>query len=169
MARPVIVCYDGSRASSEALGYTAQVVPSAPMLVVTVWREIDEEMLSSGAAPPAGDPVEVNVQTRRAAQEAARTGAERARAAGLDAEPLVVKTGGAIWKAIEAVAHERNALLIVCGTGRSGLKTVMPGDVAIALVQHASKPVLVVPTSKAAAERRKALERDQRRSREPAL
>ena len=169
MARPAIVCYDGSKASVEALEYTAEVVPSAPVLVVTVWREIDEEMLSSGAAPPAGDPAEVNVQTRRAAHEAARGGAERARAAGLDAEPLVVKTSGPIWKAIEAVAQERDALLVVCGTGRSGLKTVMPGDVAISLVQHASKPVLVVPTSKAAAERQKALERDQRRSREPAL
>jgi nucleotide-binding universal stress UspA family protein len=167
MARPTIVCYDGSRASSEALDYVAELLPSAPVLVVTVWREIDEEMLSSGAAPPAGDPAEVNVQTRRAAHEAAHAGAERARAAGLIAEPLVVKTSGPIWKAVEAVAQERDALLIVCGTGRSGLKTVMPGDVAIALVQHASKPVLVVPTSKAAAERRKSFERDQRQSREP--
>ena len=130
------------------------------MIVVTVWREITEEMLASGAVPPAGDPVEVNVQTRRAAKEAADAGAERARAAGLDAEPRVVKAVGSIWRAIEAVAHERDALLIVCGTARSGLKTVMPGDVAVALVLHASKPVLVVPTSKAAAERRKAAERD---------
>jgi nucleotide-binding universal stress UspA family protein len=168
MASPLIVCYDGSTASNEALEYTVAVLPSAPVIVVTVWREITEEMVSSGAAPPAGDPIEVNVETRRAAQEAARAGAERARAAGLTAEPLAVKASGPIWKAIEAVAHERDALLIVCGTGRSGLKTVMPGDVAIALVQHASKPVLVVPTSKAAAERRKAVERDQR-SRERVL
>jgi nucleotide-binding universal stress UspA family protein len=160
MARPVIVCYDGSRASVEALDYTVAVLPSAPVIVVTVWREITEEMLASGAVPPAGDPVEVNVQTRRAAKEAADAGAKRARAAGLDAEPRVVKAVGSIWRAIEAVAHERDALLIVCGTARSGLKTVMPGDVAVALVLHASKPVLVVPTSKAAAERRKAAERD---------
>ena len=166
MARPVIVCYDGSRASIEALDYVAEVIASAPVLVVTVWRELTEEMLSSGAAPPAGDPVEVNVQSRETAQEAARAGAERARAAGLDAKPLVVRTTGAIWRVIEAVAHERNALLVVCGTGRSGLKTVMPGDIAIALVQHASKPVLVVPTSKAASERRKGAERSQR-PREP--
>ena len=162
MARPVIVCYDGSRASIEALDYVAEVLASAPLLVVTVWRELTEEMLSSGAAPPAGDPVEVNVQSRRAAREAAQEGAERARAAGLKAEPLVVETTGPIWKAIERVAHERDAALIVCGTGRSGLKTVMPGEVAIALVQHASRPVLVVPTSRAAAERRKAAERNQR-------
>ena len=166
MARPVIVCYEGSRASIEALDYVAEVLPSAPVLVVTVWRELTEEMLSSGAAPPAGDPLEVNVQSREKAQEVAAAGAARARAAGLDARPLAVRTLGAIWRAIEAVAHERDALLVVCGTGRSGLKTVMPGDVAIALVQHASRPVLVVPTGKAATERRKAAERGQR-GREP--
>src|SRR5690349_6961926 len=101
MPRPVIVCYDGSIASTEALEYTAEVVPSSLVLIVTVWREIDEEMLSSGAAPPAGDPVEVNVQTARAAQEAARSGAERARAARMNAEPLVIKTSGPTWRAIE--------------------------------------------------------------------
>jgi nucleotide-binding universal stress UspA family protein len=162
MARPVIVCYDGSRASIEALDYAVALLPSAPMVVVTAWRELTEEMVASGAAPPAGDPVAANVQSRRAAQEAAQEGAQRARAAGLRAEPHVVKTSGPIWKAIERVADERDAALIVCGTGRSGLKTVMPGEVAVALVQHASKPVLVVPTSRAAAERRKAAERDQR-------
>jgi len=160
MARPVIVCYDGSRASIEALEYTATVLPSAPVIVVTVWRELTEEMLSSGAAPPAGDPVDVNAQTKVAAKEAARAGAERAKAAGLQGEPLVVKTTGPIWKAIETVAHERDALMIVCGTSRSGLKTVMPGDVAVTLVQHASRPVLVVPTSRAATERRRHAARD---------
>ena len=162
MARPILVCYDGSKASIEALDYVAALLPSVPVLVVTVWRELTEEMLSSGTAPPVGDPVDVNVQSRRAAREAAEDGAERARAAGLEAEPLVVEATGPIWKAIENVAHKRNAALIVCGTGRSGFKTVMPGEVAIALVQHASKPVLVVPTSKAATERRQAAERDQR-------
>jgi hypothetical protein len=32
---------------------------------------------------------------------------------------------------------------------------VLPGDLANALVQHASRPVFVVPTRKAAAERRR--------------
>jgi len=96
------------------------------------------------------------------AKETAAAGAKRARAAGLDAEPLVVRTTGYIWKAIEQVAEQRDALMIVCGTARSGIKTAMPGDVAVALVLYASKPVLVVPTSKAAAERRRHVERGQR-------
>jgi nucleotide-binding universal stress UspA family protein len=162
MARPVIVCYDGSTAAIEALDHAASVFSSAPALIVTVWRELTEEMLSSGAAPPAGDPVVVNLETKEAARETAMTGVQRARAAGLDAEPVVVRTTGYIWKAIERVAEERDALTIVCGTDRSGIKTVMPGDVAVALVLYAGKPVLVVPTHKAAAERRRHAERAQR-------
>ena len=162
MARPVIVCYDGSTAATEALDYAATACPSASALVVTVWRELTEEMLASGAAPPAGDPVQVNAEMQEMATETAAAGAKRARAAGLDAEPLVVRTTGYIWKAIEQVAEQRNALMIVCGTARSGIKTAMPGDVAVALVLYASKPVLVVPTSKAATERRRHVERDQR-------
>src|SRR3954468_10978017 len=104
MTRPVIVCYDGAKARVEALDYAVGLLPSVAVIVVTVWRELTEEMLSSGAAPPAGDPVEVNPETRQAAREAAEAGAESLRAAGLNAEPLVVKTTGSIWKAIEAVA-----------------------------------------------------------------
>lgn len=162
MARPVIVCYDGSTAAIEALDYAATVFPSASALVVTVWRELTEEMLASGAAPPAGDPVEVNAEMQEVARETADAGTKRARAAGLKAEPVVVRTAGYIWKAIELVAEQRDALMIVCGTGRSGIKTVMPGDVAVALVLYASRPVLVVPTRRAAAERHRHVERDQR-------
>jgi nucleotide-binding universal stress UspA family protein len=162
MARPVIVCYDGSSAATEALRYVISVLSSAPLVVLTVWRELTEEMISSGAAPPAGDPAAINEHARQAAHEAAHTGAELARKAGLRAEPLAVKTTGPIWRTIEAVAQERDALMLVCGTARSGLKTVMPGDTAVALVQHASRPTLVVPTSKSAHERRRHAERDLR-------
>jgi nucleotide-binding universal stress UspA family protein len=162
MARPVIVCFDGSSAASEALRYATSVLSSTPLLILTVWRELTEEMISSGAAPPPGDPTAVNNQAREAAHEAARAGVELARGAGLPAEQLVVRTTGAIWRAIEAVAEERDALMLVCGTARSGLKTVMPGDTAVALVQHASRPTLVVPTSKSASERRRHAERDAR-------
>jgi nucleotide-binding universal stress UspA family protein len=160
-AGPVIVCYDGSTAAIEALEYTAAVLPSADAIVVAVWRDVTEELASSGTAPPAGDPVEANTVARRAAKEAAREGAERAQAAGFRAEGLAVQAEGALWRAIEEIAEERDALFIACGTSRSGIKTVLPGDLANALVQHASRAVFVVPTRKAAAERRRlAAERD---------
>jgi hypothetical protein len=65
------------------------------------------------------------------------------------------------------VAEERDALMLVRGTGRSGLETVVPGDTAVALVQHASRPTLVVPTCMSASERRRHAERDVR-AHEPA-
>jgi nucleotide-binding universal stress UspA family protein len=77
----------------------------------------------------------------------------------MNARALVIEADGPIWKAIETVADERDALLIACGTGRSGIKTVLPGDLASALVQHASRALLVVPTRKAAAARRQQLEK----------
>jgi nucleotide-binding universal stress UspA family protein len=159
-SRPVIICYDGSLAAVEALEYAAAVLPSLPVIVLSVWRAVIEELTASGTAPPAGDPAEANKQAHRAAKAAALEGAERAQAAGLQAQALVVEADGPIWKAIETVAHERDALLIICGTGRSGIKTMLPGDLAHALVQHASRPVLVVPTRRAAAERRQQLESD---------
>jgi nucleotide-binding universal stress UspA family protein len=151
--RPVLICYDGSRASVEALEYTASVLPSARAIVVTVWRDIPDEAASSGTRPPAGDLVEATRHGRRAATEAAREGAERAKKAGIEAEPLVVDAAGPMWKAIDSVAHEHDALLIACGTNRSGIKAVLPGDLAEALVEHASRAVLAVPTRKAVAER----------------
>jgi nucleotide-binding universal stress UspA family protein len=156
----VIICYDGSIAAVEALEYTACVFRSLPVIVVCVWRAVTEELAASGTAPPAGDPAEADEQAHRAAKAAAREGAERAKTAGLQARALVVEADGPIWKAIETVAHELDALLIACGTGRSGINTVLPGDLANALVQHASRPVLVVPTRKAAAERRHQVEKD---------
>jgi nucleotide-binding universal stress UspA family protein len=72
----------------------------------------------------------------------------------------VLETSAPLWKAIEELAHAEDAMLIVCGTGRSGIKTVLPGDLASALVQHASRAVLVVPSGKAAAERRQEVEND---------
>jgi nucleotide-binding universal stress UspA family protein len=159
-SRPVIICYDGSIAAVEALEYAASVLPSPSVIVVSVWRAITEALVASGTAPPAGDPVQANEEAHRAAKAAALEGVERAQAAGLRAEALVLEADGPIWKAIETVAHERDALLTACGTARSGIKTVLPGDLAHALVQHSSRPVLVVPTRKAAAERRQQIEKD---------
>ena len=128
-SRPVLVCYDGSRAATEALDFTASVLPGVRVLVVSVWRRVSEEKISSGAlAPPAGDPAEANTTALRAATRAAREGTERANAAGLEAEPLVLETITPVWKAVEEVAHAADAMLIVCGTSRSGIKQVERDD-----------------------------------------
>jgi nucleotide-binding universal stress UspA family protein len=153
---PTLICYDGSQKAVEAIEYAAGLLGSTPAVVVTAWKPLVEETLAgAGAKPPIADPAEANIRQRAAAKELAREGATRAEQAGLEAEALVVETTGAIWEAIEEAAHERDARVIVCGTNRSGLRAALPGSVANALVQHASRPVLVKPSAVASAERRR--------------
>ena len=154
MTGPVVICYDGSAESADALAYAAALLPGARAVVLTVWKPIVEEALSPATTPPVADPVEANTSRQRAAAQVAADGARRASQAGLDAEPLAITATGPLWEAVELVAEERDARLIVCGTSRSGIKSTLPGNLAGALVDHAGHPVLVVPSAKAMAERR---------------
>jgi nucleotide-binding universal stress UspA family protein len=165
-AGPVIVCHDGSRAATDALDYTATLVPGAPVLVLAIWRSPPEEALSPATRPPASDPGDSSEVARRAAQQIAAEAARRASAAGVAAEPLAIEAHRATWEAIEAVADERDARLVVCGTNRSGVSSTLPGNLAHALVTHLSRPVLVVPSAKAAAERHHEAE-ERRHARRP--
>jgi nucleotide-binding universal stress UspA family protein len=153
---PIMICYDGSQKAVEALDYAVALFPGTPALVVTVWRPIVEELLATaGSAPPIGDPADANERQRSAAKELAREGASRASKEGLAVDIMVVETIGPIWEAIEEAASGRDARLIVCGTDRSGLRTALPGSVANALFQHASRPVLVKPSTAAVAARQR--------------
>jgi nucleotide-binding universal stress UspA family protein len=154
----VILCYDRSDASTEAVAYAAALLPGARALIVSVWKPVAEEALSPAVKPPPSDTADVNERSRAAALQLARLGARQATAAGLDAEPVAVEVIGRTWEAIELVAEEHGAQLIVCGTGRAGVKSLLPGDLPGALADHASVAVLVVPSSKAAAERRRDVE-----------
>jgi nucleotide-binding universal stress UspA family protein len=160
----ILICYDGSPESVDAVGYAARLVPGARAVVVTVWKPIVEELLAGPPdAPPISDPAEANERQHRTAVDIARDGSRRASQAGLEPESLVLKATGPLWEAIEKAAGERDAQLIVCGTSRSGVKSALPGNLASALVHHSSHPVLVVPSAKAAAERRRTTEKDRTR------
>jgi nucleotide-binding universal stress UspA family protein len=157
LAAPIVICYDGSQEAVEAVAYAGALLPGARALVVTVWKPVPEEGLSPATKPPAGDPAEVNPEARRAARQLASLGARKASGVGLKAEPLVVETTGRVWQAIALIAEEQEARLIVCGTRRTGMTGILPGHLASALVDHASVPVLVVPSRVAAEDRRREL------------
>src|SRR4051794_23859694 len=108
-AGPVIVCYDGSEAAEHGLAAAAELLRGAHAIVLTVWKPILETILavSLGPAPAISDPAELDERQRRAADDLARSGARRAEAAGLRAEPLAVRAGGPIWEAIAKTAEAR--------------------------------------------------------------
>ena len=84
----------------------------------------------------------------------ARDGVGVAHEAGLEAEPLAVKTTGSVWKTILETAEQHDAAAIVMGSrGLSGIRSMLLGSVSNAVVHHADRPTLVVhrPSDEAAA------------------
>jgi nucleotide-binding universal stress UspA family protein len=76
----------------------------------------------------------------------AAEGVARARDAGLDAEPLVVAASDQVSQAILAEADRIGAAAIVMGArGLRGTRPPLLGGVARMTLQHAERPVLVVP------------------------
>jgi nucleotide-binding universal stress UspA family protein len=158
---PLLICYDGSPEAADAIANVASLLPGARAVVLTVWKPLVEELLAGPPdSPPIADPVDANERQREAALVFASEGERRATAAGLHAKARVVKATGSLWETIEETADELDARLIVCGTSRSGVKTALPGNLASTLAQRSSRPVLVVPSVKAAAERRRAITKD---------
>jgi nucleotide-binding universal stress UspA family protein len=149
----IVVCYDGSPQAAEAIAYAGELMPGWRAVVVVVWKPVIEEALAGPMTAPSTDPADVNKRARESAEEWAEGGAELAAQAGLDAEPAVLEADGPRWQAIELVGEQRDAKLIVCGTRHSGVTAALPQTLTGALVAHASRPVLLVPSTKAAAER----------------
>lgn len=156
---PVLICYDGSDPAEAALATVAALLPRAQVLVVVVWKPIREAILavSLGPAPPISDAADVDERQRRAAEQFAKDGARRATEAGLQAKPLTLKAEGAVWEGIAELADERDAQLIVCGASRAGVKSALLDTVPTALIHRASRPVLVAPSARASAARRRDL------------
>ncbi|MFC6727613.1 universal stress protein [Natronoarchaeum mannanilyticum] len=89
------------------------------------------------------DPEEVEANLRSEGSEILDAVAERAAAAGVDAETAIEE--GVPDEVIETYADERGADVIVLGRrGRSGLRRALLGSTTDALVRTSPVPVLVV-------------------------
>jgi nucleotide-binding universal stress UspA family protein len=101
-----------------------------------------------------GDETGADAAMRQAALALATDGAQRATAAGLVAQPMIANRDGDIAETILAVGADLEADVIVLGTrGLGAVKTLMLGSVSHAVLHHADRAVLVVP-SPALADRR---------------
>lgn len=158
----ILVCYDGSDDARAAIDHAAEVMPGAEATVLTVWVEFIDSMIHSGSmgvgmgfAGGYGDDGKLDAESQKAALKTATQGAELATAAGLVAQPLIATRRGAIGAAILIAASEVDADVVVVGTrGLGGIKSLLLGSVSHELVQHADRPVLVVPSPKLAEQRR---------------
>jgi nucleotide-binding universal stress UspA family protein len=158
-AAPVIlVCFDGSTDAQAAIDRAGELFGGRSTTVLTVWEPFVETMARTGAGfgleAAMVDVDEIDAASARAAREQAQAGVERAQRAGLNAQPRVACRTTTIAGTILAQAEDVGADAIVLGTrGLTGLKSLLLGSVSHAVVQHADRPVMVVPSGEVAAER----------------
>ena len=141
---PILICYDGSPGSNRAVDAAAELFGSRHAVVLSVGplTTAAESMASIASVVP-GDAFEQLNESE--ANDRAELGAQRARTAGLDAEPRST-LDSPTWEGIVDVAEDIGAAVIVIGSrGLRGLKELAQGSVSHDVATHAKRPVLIVP------------------------
>lgn len=140
---PVVFCYDGSDGAKRALEQSSALLAGGPARVVCVWHSAwtDAKTVPLSGFQP--DIVEhLDREAEHAARELAKEGAELVPVA----QPVAVKADRSTWQAILEYTDTVDAGAIVVGSrGRSGLRSAILGSVSHGLINHAHRPVLVVP------------------------
>ncbi|MCA1703134.1 MAG: universal stress protein [Actinobacteria bacterium] len=145
----VLLAYDGSAHSRRAIDVAGGFL-SGPAVVLYVLSVEPPVVPAAGAGVPVATP-DISVLEREAVERAERVleeGCQRAAAAGFGPEPVLERGGGGrlAWEAIVRVADERDVQVIVVGRrGISTIKALVVGSVADGVVQHTTRPVVVVP------------------------
>jgi len=142
----LLIAYDGSEQAAEAVAFAARMFgPGARATVLFAW---EPALLGSMAiAAPAPIPDGEIEREQQLAMLIAEEGAKKARELGLEAQAESIETVDASWRTIVDAADREHPDIIVMGTrGLSGVKSVMLGSVSHAVAQHASHPVLIVPS-----------------------
>lgn len=146
----ILIAYDGSADSRSAIEHAGELMGGHPAVVVTVWDTyINVVARYPGAA---GALAGVDVQdtdnaTRAHAETTAEEGAALARSHHLDATARAVAREDSIAQTLLAEAERSGAGAIVVGSrGLGGLGSLLLGSVSHALLQHADRPVVIVPS-----------------------
>lgn len=157
----ILLCYDGSDDARAALEVTAALFTGQPVTVLAVWEPYTQIVshegwgFGFGYAPPPGDVEQIDESVRKHASGAVDDAVRRLEERGLSATGRVEAMHSSIAATVMAVADEVAADAVVLGTrGRSGIKSLLLGSVSHAVLQHADRPVMVVPSVPVAQERR---------------
>jgi nucleotide-binding universal stress UspA family protein len=148
----ILFAYDGSESADRAIAASAGLLngDERNAVVLTVWEPLVVEALRAlrfgGSVPPIPPGVaELDDSAEAEAEQLAEHGAELVREAGFEPRAVWVADARRIADAIIERAKELDADVIVTGTrGLAGVAALL-GSVSNHVVQHAHRPVLVVP------------------------
>jgi nucleotide-binding universal stress UspA family protein len=152
--RPVIVAFDGSPESEAAIRTAAGLFSGRTLVVVSVWEPglamamtpPPDGLSGMSYAPPLPETMAMmdRMQHDRAA-DTATAGAELARGLGATVEPHAVPDDVNIAETIAGEAERRDAAAVVVGSrGLGRVKSRLLGSTSHGLLQHATRPVVVV-------------------------
>jgi nucleotide-binding universal stress UspA family protein len=154
----VLICYDGSDDARAAIERAGALMRGQPAIVLTVWEPYLHVLVRSGGGRGSIAGVarmeEFDRAMREQADRRSEEGTELAREAGLDAIPRTCAQATSTADAILSEAQAVGAEAIVMGSrGLTGVKSLLLGSVSHAVMQHADRTVMVVPSPRVAASR----------------
>ncbi len=151
-ARPVLLCFDGSDDAAAAIAKAGELLAPRTAVLLTVWEPVavwepydPATILTAPASKLFSQELGLDELANEVAREKADRGAGLAHKAGFEVRGRVGE--GKSWRTICDVAEELDAEPIVVGArGLSRVQSALLGSVSSAVVVHANRPVLVVPT-----------------------
>jgi nucleotide-binding universal stress UspA family protein len=146
----VLICYDGSVSAQRALSVAASSLDGAPVVLLNIWNPPQRVLADSfGVSEDDTGPAYGQLEglARERAAEILADGEARAQRLSFPVTSRQEINRSSIWKTILEVADEVDATLIVAGThGTTAVQSGLLGSVSNALVHHAHRPVLLVPS-----------------------
>jgi nucleotide-binding universal stress UspA family protein len=147
----ILFAYDGSESAEGAIAAAAELLgrQDAEAVVLAVWEPLTVQALRAARlAGPLALPLEtaeLDEDSEQQARRLAERGAQSAAEHGYEARPLAAADRDNVAEAIIEGADEVDADLIVLGArGLAGVRAFL-GSVSNHVLQHAHRPVLVVP------------------------
>jgi nucleotide-binding universal stress UspA family protein len=154
----ILLCFDGSDDARAAIDHAGRLLSGQSTTVLTVWEPFIEVLTRTayGFGMTAGmvNIEEIDIANREGAESRAEEGARLARQVGLDAQPRASARVTTVADTILVTARELSASAIVVGSrGLTGVKSLLLGSVSHGVIQHADRPVIIVPSTEVATAR----------------